>query len=504
MTGVEPTGQSLRNSLACTDARRRPMRWIAGLAIFAALGIGAGPADAQTLTLETAIRGALRSDNIALQMQEENVKGAQGRLKQAAGQFDWTANARGGWQLLYVGKTDPSGNLLTNKVNAVNSYFYSAGIGREFRNGISIQPGFIGYAGVSAALTGGVTQTRPTLGLNIPLLRGLGEEAADAGERAAQDSLAGTKLGRTFAIAQLVVNVAQTYWRCIADDQILQFAQATDESATNYNETLQKMVKRGLVEPQVAKQNAIGNINTHMNTAAAAQTAHLCRRDLAYATTGSISEPLPTASGELPKIPIMIDAVNHLDKAALIQLALDHRPDLQAAEKTVEATAETLHSAHDNTLPNLSLQIDPDHAIVSYTQSLENDAAEGQEEAAQAANKQAQLNLRQLQDQIRVDVTDALHNLQQAASDWATLNNAEHDMQTIVSNNKRSAQFGAISWQDLVGSQNQLLGIQQQMVTQQLQFANGLAALRLATGSIEMDSETPESIAVKLASLPAL
>jgi outer membrane protein TolC len=503
MTGVEKTGQCLRNSLAWTQARRtRPKRWIAGLAVFTALGIWAGAADAQTLTLETAIRGALRSDNIALQLQDETVKGAAGRLKQAAGQFDWNASAKGGWQLLYLGKTNPNGTL-TNTVVPVNSYFYSAGIGREFRNGISIQPGFIGYAGVTAALTGGVTQTRPTLGLNIPLLRGLGEEAADAGERAAQDSLAGSKLGRTFAIAQLVENVTQTYWRCIADDKILQFAQATDQAASNYQSTLVKMAKRGLIEPQAAKQNAIGYVSTHMNTAAAAQSVQLCHRDLAYATTGSISGPLPTVAGGLPEVATMIDAVNHLDKAALIQLALDNRPDLQAAEKSVEATAEVLHSAHDNTLPNLSLQIDPDHAIVSYTQSLENDAAEGQEEAADAANRQAQLNLRQLQDQIRVDVTDAIHNLQQAASDWAALNNAENDMQTIVSNNKRSAQFGAIGWQQFMGSQNQLLGLQQQVVNLQLQFANGLAALRLATGSIEMDSETPDSMAIKLASLPA-
>src|ERR1700761_605187 len=94
MAGVEKSGQCVRNSFAWTRAWRRQMRWIAGLAVFTSLGIGA--ADAQTLTLETAIRGALRSDNITLQLQDEAVKGAAGHLKQASGQFDWTANAKGG------------------------------------------------------------------------------------------------------------------------------------------------------------------------------------------------------------------------------------------------------------------------------------------------------------------------------------------------------------------------------------------------------------------------
>jgi outer membrane protein TolC len=162
-----------------------------------------------------------------------------------------------------------------------------------------------------------------------------------------------------------------------------------------------------------------------------------------------------------------------------------------------------VRNAHDNTLPDLSLHIDPDHATINYTQSLENNLAEGQEEAAKAASNQAVLAIRQLHDQIRSDVTNAVRNLQQLSSNWAALNDAERQMEIIVDSNKHRAEFGAIGWQDYGSSLSQLLGLQQQVVTAQMQFAVGLGALRLATGSIEMDTETPANIALKIASLPA-
>jgi outer membrane protein TolC len=474
------------------------------LAILIALGFSAGTADAQTMTLEAAIRGALRNDNIDLQLQNETVNGAAGRLKQAAGAFDWNVNAQAGYQTLYVGKVTSTG-ALTNQVSQVGSYYYSVGVGKEFRNGISIAPGFIGYpgAGASPAQTGGLTQARPLLGLKIPLLRGLGEESADAGERAARDALFGAKLGRTFAIAQIVENVAQTYWRCIADDRIAQLSQTTDQAASDYQATLDKMVKQGLVEPGSAKQNSINGLGTQMNTIAAIDVAQKCHRDLGYSTTGKIGGPQPALSGDLPAVAPMIDAVNHLSAPKFEQLAFDNRPDLQAAQKNVDATAETLKSARDSTSPDLSLRIDPDHATLNYTQSLGNNYAEGQEEAAEAANNQAQLALRELQDKIRFDINDAIHGVQEAASAWTKLNAAKSQMEKIVSDGKRSAQFGAIGWQQYISSQGQLLQLQQQLINAQLQFAIGLAGLRLATGSIEMDSETPASIAAKLASLPS-
>jgi outer membrane protein TolC len=474
-----------------------------------AFGASASAADTEAqiqtppaLTLESAIHGALRSDNIALQMQNENVNGAKARVKEAAGAFDWSVNAQAGYQLLFVGKE--VNGVVTNQVTTIGSYYYSAGAGKEFRNGISIAPGFIGYpgAGASPAQTGGLTQTRPLLGLKVPLLRGLGEESADATERAAKNSLVGAKLGRTFAVTGLVNNLVQIYWRCLADDKILQLTQAADQTATNYQMILEKMAQKGLIEPRAAKQNAISLVSRHATTETVVETTQRCHRDLAYATTGSISGPVPLISGDLPQVAIMLDAVNHLNTNALIQLALENRPDLQAAQKTAEAANDTLTGAKDLTRPDLSLHIDPESATISYTQSLGNNLAEGQEEAAEAASNQALLNLRQVEDQIRVDVTDAVHSLQQIGSSWSALNTAEQQQETIVSDGKKIAKFGAIGWQDYIGSQAQLLDIQQQVITMQMQFAIALSGLRLTTGSIDMDSDPPARIASKLVSLP--
>ena len=111
--------------------------------------------------------------------------------------------------------------------------------------------------------------------------------------------------------------------------------------------------------------------------------------------------------------------------------------------------------------------------------------------------------MRQLHDQIRADVIDAVQKVQQAVSVWTSLNTAEKQMEKIVDEDKHAVQFGSVGFQEFAGAQSQLAGLQQQVVNAQLQFAVALAALRLATGSIEMDTETPSSIALKLASLPA-
>jgi outer membrane protein TolC len=495
----------VHDAVAFAAARRRTSRtarWALGIAygIVAVSCIGA--AKAGTLTLEDTIREALRSDNIAIQVQDENVNGAAAKLQQAAGAFDWNVSAQGGWQLLYIPKS--ANGILTDQTSAVGSYYYSASIGRQFRNGIEIDPGFTAYpgAGASPAQTAGLTQTRPSLGLKIPVLRGLGEESADAAERAAADALSGSHLSRSFAIAQFAQTVVQTFWRCLADDRIAQISEDTDRDGSNYGETLQKMASRGLLEPTVAQQWSATNSYRHINAQKAQDAVQLCRRDLAYATTGSSNGPFPVPSGELPKIEALTDAVDGLNAGALIQLALDNRRDLQAVQQNVDAAAENLRSARDSTSPELNLHIEPDRAIVSYTQSIQNNVGEGQEAAAAAAKSQAELALRQLQDQIRNDVADAVRNLQRAGSDWTTLSAAEQQMEIVVGEANRRARYGSISWFDFLHAQDQLVQLQRQVVDARLQFAFGLAALRFATGTIELDGGTPARLAADFETLP--
>jgi outer membrane protein TolC len=465
-----------------------------------ALGCAFGAANAQTVTLADALKQALRPDNPTLQQQDDNVAAAAGRAQQAKGAFDWTTNVQGGWQQLYV--PTPENGFLTNRTSTVGSYYYSANVGRRFRNGIEVAPGVTAYPGSGAtpAQTSGLTQIRPALGLKIPLLRGAGTANADAAERGAAHALDSARESRSFALQQFAQTVAATFWRCVADDQILQETEDADRHSADYETTLNKMLKQGLIEPTVVQQWSANNVTQHLGVDRARDDSQRCRRDLTYVMTGGISEPWPQASGELPPIDGLTQALDQANEQALVLLALDQRPDLKAASRNVLAARENVRSAKDSERPQLDLHVDPDRAIVSFSRTFGNNLAKGREAEASAAEDQAALTLRQLQDQVRNQVSDAVSNLKRSASDWAALDGAQRQMEVVVGDADKRARYGSISWSDFLNAQNQLSQLRQQVINARLAFAVNLSMLRLATGAIDPDQ--PFALAADLTKLP--
>jgi outer membrane protein TolC len=452
------------------------------------------------VTLGDALRQALQTENPNLQQQRNNVAAAAARVQEARGAFDWTTNVQGGWQQLYV--PTPENGFLTNRTSTESTYYYSANVGRRFRNGVEVAPGITAYPGSGAtpAQTSGLTQIRPALGLRIPLLRGAGTANADAAERSAEHSLEGARETRAFATQQFAQSVAATFWRCVADDQMLQETRDTDRHSAEYGATLNKMVNQGLLEPTVAQQWAAGTVGQHLGVERASDEAQRCRRDLAFAITGESGQPWPQASGELPDVAALGPAVDRIDEQALIALALAQRLDLSAANRSIQAARENVRIARDSARPQLDLHVDPDRAIVSFSKTFGNNLAKGREAEASAAQDQADLALRQLQEQVREQVSDSIVNLKRALADWNALDEAEKQMRTVVSDAEKRARYGSISWGDFLNLQNQLTQLQEQVINARLAFAINLATLRLATGTI--DADRPLALATDLVILP--
>jgi outer membrane protein TolC len=466
-----------------------------------ALGAASGTAP-PSVTLSDALRRALRPDNPTLEQQDDNVAAAAGRARAAKGQFDWTVNASGGWSELFVPKVNSAG-LLTNQTDAVEAFQYSASVGREFRNGIQIDPGVVAYpvaGGVTPAQTAGLTQLRPTLGLKIPLLRGRGSGAVDANERAAIDALGGARNDRAYAVQQFASNVAKTFWRCVADDALLSEAQAVNEHAAHYGSILNQLLQKGQIEPTVVQQWSANNVSQRLSVDRARDETQKCRRDLAYALTGGVDEPWPTATGELPSVEALAPAIDKLNEEALVELALAQRADLKASADRVEAARESVRGAKDATKPELDIHVDPLQANIGFSKSLGNNAAEGHEAEALAQEDQADLAERQLEGQIRIEVGDAVTDLKRAAADWTALDGAATQMGVVVTDAEKRARFGSIGWGDFLAAQNQLSQLRQQTIYARLAFADALATLQLLTGSIDPDQ--PTLVASNLSKLP--
>ncbi|HEX4080326.1 MAG TPA: TolC family protein [Rhizomicrobium sp.] len=470
----------------------------------------AGAATVPTISLTDSIRDVLRTDNDAIRLQDEKVKTASSEVQQAAGQFDWAAQAQGGWQEIYVPRVGysaaiPGKGILTNDTDILSAYYYSVSIGREFRNGIQIAPGLTAYpatSGATTAQTFGLTALRPSLGLRIPLLQGLGEEAADSAELAAKATLIGTHFDRDYAIAHTVHDMVQIYWRCLAAERVVDISAQSLRDGEAYSTSLELQAKRGLIEPSVAQAYGAANATRQITLEQNEDAVRSCQRDLAVATTGEAVGGTPAPTGQLPGMAGEESTVSSLNEAALDDLALNNRSDLKAAREYIAAALAAHRGAEDSTSPILSLQIDPTRAIVVYSQSLENNAAEGKVAQDLSSQRQAEVSLHQLETQVQVDITDSVRNLRSALAEWKASLKAEQETEIAVASDEKRARFGVIDRKTLLQTEDQLTQLKTDVVNAELQFASNMTMLRLVSGTVHPEQETPAASAALFMSLP--
>jgi outer membrane protein TolC len=465
--------------------------------------------DAPTISLTDSIRDVLRTDNDAIRLQDEKVKTAATHVQEAAGTFDWSAQAQGGWQALYVPRSVYSPaigkGVLTNDTDILNAYYYSLSIGREFRNGIQFAPGVTAYpstSGATSAQTFGLTALRPSFGLRIPLLQGLGEEAADAAELAAKSTLVGTRFDRDFAIAHTVHDMIQTYWRCLAEDEIAKISEQSLHDGEEYSDSLNQQAQRGLVEPSVAQSYVAANATRKITLDQNQDLVRSCRRDLAVATRGEAVGTLPAPTGTLPDIKGIDASVASLNDATLDDIALNNRSDLKAAREYITAALATRRGAEDTKSPVLTLQVDPTRAIIVYSQSLENNTAEGHAAEALSDQRQSEVALHQLETQVQVDITDCVRNLRSALSEWEDGLKAQQQTAAAVESDTKRARFGVIDRKILLTTKDQLTQIETAVVNAQLLFASNMTMLRLVTGTAHPEQETPATTLKLFTTLP--
>lgn len=464
----------------------------------------ASPVAAQTVRLEDVVAAAIKGTP-QTQHEDERVNRAAGQLQQARGAFDWRATAESGWEQLYVPKVDPNG-FLTSKLSRPDVWRSTVGIGRRFRNGIDVAPGVTWATGSSATAgqTFGLTQPRPALNLNVPLFRGRGGDNEFASsERAAQASLEGANLGRGFAGERAVYDAVQVYWRCLATRQSLEVLDADQRGSDDYLATLRDLVARGQIEPTLLDRATANQAVNRVAVGRAQAADQACRRDLAIAMGGSAAGPLPTAVGEFPAMDGLNQAAIMLNEQALTTTALATRRDLMALARFEAAEGERVRGARNGVQPQVDIYIDPTRVMVRYTQSIGSNATQGALAAAVASESEARINIVQLQNQIRVDVSDQVRNLKESLSNWTALTESAGLLGSVVSDAQTRAAAGVITQQQYRDAQNELAEVRRQVIDAKLQYASSLAALRLSTGTIKTgDGITPDSLASVFRSLP--
>ena len=471
--------------------------------LFAAAGAhGADVKQPGEVKLEDVVSSAMTQSNAVLQA-DAKVKQASGQLQQAEGAFDWTVSGHSGWQRLYLPKI--RNGVFTDETEVTSAIPIEAGISKKFTNGISIQPGVTFYANTAAsnAQTFGLTKPRPHFNVTVPLWQGSGtDNPLAARAHAAEKSLQGSRFENDYARGLAVHDAVQVYWRCLALREQTQIAQVAEDDSLDYDALLKRQTQTGQLEPAELDRATADQAVKHVEVTKGRLAEKSCLRQLGQAMGASGAAPA-TVSGAFPDMGAMADDVTHLNEAAMTDLALRNRLDLQALHQYAAAAGEQVKGADNGLGPQVDLSLDTDGVFVNLSKSLEGNVENGTLAAAQAQETIARLNLRQAEDQVRRDIADQVEAMKAALADWRGLSHSADLMEGVVVSARKRASAGFITRAAQSDAETARAQTRQAMVDAQLRFCAALAALRLSTGTVAAQPGAPAgSLALLFRTLP--
>ncbi len=468
----------------------------------APLVLGAASARAGDVKLEDVVSSAM-TQSTAVQQADAKVQQASGQLQQAEGAFDWTVSGRTGWQRLYLPKI--RNGLFTDETEVTSAIPIEANITKKFSNGISIGPGVTFYANTAAsnAQTFGLTTPRPHFNVTVPLWQGSGSDSPLAAKaHAAEKALQGSRFENDYARDLAVHDAVQVYWRCLALRDQTQIAQVAEEDSLDYDALLKKQAQNGQLEPAELDRATADQAVKHVDVTKGQLAEQSCLRQLGQAMGASGGAP-PAVTGEFPDMGAMADDVTHLNEAAMTDLALRNRLDLQALNQYAAAANDQVKGANSGLGPQVDLSLDTDGVFVNLSKSIEGNVENGTLQAAQAQETIARLNQRQAESQIRSDIADQVQAIKGALADWRSLSHSADLMEGVVASAHKRAAAGFIPRAAQTDAETARAQTKQAMVDAQLRFCAALAALRLSTGTVAAQPGAPAgSLAALFRTLP--
>lgn len=384
---------------------------------------------AETLNLAQAIGLALKQNPDVL-VQYASISAAQGQLEQAKGQFDTVVSANLAQKREITplnARNDPAG--VRQSIN--QAVTYQVGASKLLQNGNRLEGSVSAESSRDSLLYGGTAQNtlKLTVALNIPLLKGSGNDVAGLDVELAQLRMQASRYDLRYQTSLILQASVAAYWDLLAKVKLEKLAQATAERSRQLLASTQKLVDaqerpRGdlvLLQADLVDKTAAQRQAAQQSSQARRYLGRLLGLDGQLATQISLSEQdFPAEVGDADKLLQMT--------RQLSALALQQRADLHSLQLQLEQAQLQSKIAQKNLKPQLDLnlalaygnaseggsrygffaqggqsQSEPSvYAQLSYQFPVENRTAQGQ-------FKQSAAQLTQLQIKYR-DAEVALHN----------------------------------------------------------------------------------------------
>ncbi len=456
----------------------------------------------QAVTLEDVVSSVL-GYNLETEKQQTYIEQNHAAAQQISGAFDWRLVAEGGYRRPRVPGTNEE-NLLTAETETNTVYSARLGVGKQFRNGITVRPG-ISYSINTNGNASDVLAESVSLGhlaVNIPLLRGRGTQVTTANERASQKTVEASKLNKDRRLAETVVRASTQYWQSVAAKRNLEARQRAGEEAIAISGILRKLSEQGEVSV-LEYQNSVANLNLRrLKIEKSVVTWNSTRRKLARLIQNEHRiGNLPISVSQFPDFDPKIRL--NLNESALVDLAFEQRRDLLALHQRVQSKHISLFKARNDMWPQLDLNLDLDKVYVNYTQSLGNNLGKGRQRDAAAKLRSHELDVQMLKQAISDEVYEAIEGLKFSLESYRLSYKAHKLLVQIAGTTRNNVSQGTAGRNEYLAALDKLSDVEHIMNNASVDYINALAKLRLATGTLALRNASIKNTLNTLLSVPS-
>jgi outer membrane protein len=492
------------------------------------------------LTLADAIRSTLLR-HPQLRIQEQQVIAQQGVLQQAKGQFDTSLAGDASQGHTYRPLTAyeeflyAQYDLVPIASAKTNTSQVSFGAAKELSNGIILSPS-ITATRLTDNLTdrGGISQGAIEFAVTLPLLRGRGRSVVMAQETSSALQLKAAMFEVDETITGLLATVASSYWNVVAATKQLEVLRGSESRAKTLTESIQS-----LIDADRLPRADINNVKADMavreaNRLAGEQQLVEARQQLAIdmgLDAPEMSVLLPEVATEFPaellpdEIPTGPEALQRY-----VQLALDRRPELAAQKQRQQASHIIVGASRNALKPDLNVTLgtgvsgldegtrideylfSPLHSArgadltggITYRFPPARNASAGVLKQATAAATQADLQYQDIARRTAAAVGPALSGIRSEALQLRRTHESVQFYRNSLDAEREKLRMGAGNVINTITIEDRLTGALQGEIQAELECAQALVRLRLATSTIISSDQKGGSVDPTVFSAPPL
>lgn len=409
-------------------------------------------------------------------------------------------------------------------------YFFNGAtnvsLSRLFRNGITFSPFFSGtdnggnYVDKPFSADYGGKGIYPLYtfkgGFNftLPFARGLGQDAVAAPERSSRMNAEAALLDAQQQNAASVLDTINAYWSLRAAQEGVDITLRSVDIQTKLVELTRGAIAAGVL-PQVELARVQASEARSQAALRSAQSALLAARVGLATAMGVSATPddatLPRAREAFPVVPDPA-LIGDPQVAALATGAMQQRRDVTAAVRRQEAARVLVRGANLNLKPRIDLSggswyTGLDEAVLSdalgrwvgpsynITLNVEkpfgNNQLRGQLVQAQAGSATSQVNMVDLQRQVRLNIVRAARSLSEAIARVTQARAAVDFYQQTIDAEVERYRIGEVTLIDTITTESQQADARRTLVAAQQDVAQLIAELRFQSGTLVEDARAP-------------